>query len=220
MRMRDIARVSLAIGLSAVGPASAQDARPPRGRLEAPIRIGRDVAVAGGGRGDTSPGAGSSKAPAHRRGKHHAGRIDRPPEAPVSQDSAELATLAPPSRASTAEQSYGDAVYARRRLERPIEREEREAAGVTAGAVTRSVCDPREVTSSAYVCGGGGRPGYQTGYGRTPSYLSAPQSLAVPDDEQSRLLSPLTGLAWVVNSLRYDPHNQADQAAPTPPAVR
>ena len=208
MRMQDIARVfSLAIGLAAVGPASAQDARSPKGRLEAPMRTGRDVVAAGDWRGDTSPGAGSSKAPLHRLGKHHADRIDRLSKAPVSQDSAELATLAPPSRVSTAEQSYGDAVYARRRLERTIAREEREATGVTARAVTRSVCDPREVTSAAYVCDGGGRPAYQTGYGWTPSYLSAPQSLAVPDDEQSRLLSPLTGLAWVVNSLRYDPHN-------------
>ena len=194
-RMHDLARLSLvAIALSAVaGPASARDAFPdarsPQQRSRAPTRV-------------RWPAEGL------RHRKRHAGRNDLFLGAPVSQDAVELATLAPPSRASTAEQSYGDADYARHRFEGTIAREKREAVGATARSPgVRSVCDPRHATSTTYVCGGAAQPGYQTGYGLTPSYLSAPQGLAVPNDEQSRLLSPLTGLAWVVNSLRYDPHN-------------
>ena len=123
-------------------------------------------------------------------------------------DAVELAILAPPSRASTAGQTYGDAVYARHLAQGSIAREEPEPIDRTGRSPkVRKVCDARDATSTAYVCGVGVRPGYATGYHLTPSYLSAPQNLAVPNDEQSPLLSPLTGLAWVVNSLRYDPHN-------------
>ena len=69
-------------------------------------------------------------------------------------------------------------------------------------------CEPRVAIASAYRCNGAPQAGYYgQGYAFTPAYLGAPQRLQVPPDEQTQVLPPLSGLAWAVNSLRYDPHN-------------
>ncbi len=103
-------------------------------------------------------------------------------------------------------QNYGDAAYAR---SRGVGRQARTEADSESTVIGQSdACDPRIVTSQGYVCGDarvGAR--YQQGYAYTPGFLSAPQRVGVPDDVQTPLLSPLTGLAWLTNNLRYDPHN-------------
>ena len=145
--------------------------------------------------------------PSHHR--RHLVRAGPPPPTPPSQDAIELATLAPPSPLSTIEQTYGDAAYSRGRLEGRVGRE------VDADHVDAAVyggvpypCDPRAAGASAYACNGAPHPrSYGQGYAFTPDYLSAPQRLGVPPDEQTQVLPPLTGLAWIVNSVRYDPHN-------------
>ena len=143
-----------------------------------------------------------------RHRPHHL-RVVPPPPTPPSQDAIELATLSPPSRLSTIEQTYGDAVYARHRLESRIDRQA-EADLDTAAAYggVPIPCEPRIAGASAYACNGAPHPrSYGQGYAFTPSYLSAPQRLGVPPDEQTQVLPPFTGLAWVVNSLRPDAHN-------------
>ena len=143
------------------------------------------------------------------RHRTHVLRVVSPPPPAPSQDAIELATLAPPSRLSTIEQTYGDAAYARRRLERRIDREAQ--ADLDTAAAEGGVpypCEPRVAGASAYACNGAPHPrSYGQGYAFTPSYLSAPHRLGVPPDEQTQVLPPLTGLAWVVNSLRPDAHN-------------
>lgn len=149
---------------------------------------------------------------AARPGHHHRHTVQRavpPPPVPPSQDAVELAILAPPSRRSTLEQSYGDAAYARGRLERRIDREVRddfETVATIGGAPYP--CEPRIAGASAYVCNGAPHPrSYGQGYSFTPAYLAAPQRRGALPNEQTPVLPPLTGLAWVVNSLRPDPHN-------------
>ncbi len=143
---------------------------------------------------------------------HHRHRVSRavpPPQTAPSQDAIELATLAPPSPRSTVVQNYGDAAFARGRLGGRIEREVSvDHADAEAYGGVPYPCEPRVAGASAYACNGAPHPrSYGQGYAFTPAYLSAPQRLGVPPDEQTQVLPPLTGLAWVVNSLRYDPHN-------------
>lgn len=146
------------------------------------------------------------------RASHHRHRILRlapPPPTSPSQDAIELATLAPPSRRSTVEQTYGDAAFARDHAQNRIQRELQvdEADAAAFGGVPYP-CDPRAPGATAYACNGAPHQrSYGQGYAFTPDYLSAPQRLGVPPDVQTQVLPPITGLAWVVNSLRYDAHN-------------
>lgn len=138
-------------------------------------------------------------------GSRHTGR-GVPRDTPTSQDAVELATLSPRANASTTAQTYGDAAYARAHLQRSIAREE--AMAPSRPEDPASSCDPRTTTASGYICDiepRGGRD--RQGYAFTPSYLSAPQRIAVPADVQTPFLSPLSGLAWIVDSLRYKPRD-------------
>lgn len=156
------------------------------------------------------PPLGADMADAHPvRQRHTAHHVVRIEPAPPSQDAVELATLAPPAPRSTIEQSYGDAGYARGRLERRVEGERRaDRADAAAYGSTPYPCEPRIAATSATICNGAPHTrSYGQGYAFTPSFVSAPQRLGVPPDEQSGTLPPLTGLAWIVNNLRYDPHN-------------
>ncbi len=155
--------------------------------------------------GTTAAAEGRSRSGSQHAGAEHL-RHRNASSAPVSQDAAELATLAPPSSRSTMAQNYGDAAYSRSRVIRGISGTKADSKSPVFGR--SDTCDPRMVTSRGYVCGGaqlGAR--YQQGYAYTPSFLSAPQRVGVPDDVQTPLLSPLAGLAWLANNLRYDPHN-------------
>ncbi len=144
------------------------------------------------------------------RTNHHRQHVERlapSPPTPPSQDAIELATLAPPSRLSTVEQTYGDAAYARRRAGGRLERELRaDRADVDAFGGVPYPCEPRVAGATAYACNGVPHPfRYRDGYAFTAGYLSAPQRIGVPPDEQSQVLPPLTGFAWVVNKLGDDP---------------
>ena len=70
-----------------------------------------------------------------------------------------------------------------------------------------TTCDPRYATAWAYVCNNPPHASYQQSYAYTPGFLSAPQQIGVPDNEQTLLLSPLDRIAWGLNSLRFNPHN-------------
>lgn len=144
--------------------------------------------------------------PAHHR---HRAAVRLAPPTPPSQDAIELATLAPPSELSTIEQTYGDAAIARRRVEGRVARE-LQADQVDAAAFGGAPypCPPRTVGSTASACNAAPHPfDDREGYAFTAAFFSAPQRVGVPADEQTRVLSPITGLAWAINRLGDDPRN-------------
>ena len=96
-------------------------------------------------------------------------RAERDPTRSTDADA--LSRLAPPSSESTADQNFGDASYARRRLAR------RPYAGYGYGDAqgTGYQSTPQ-------------RPGYRPGYTYAPSYLSAPQIFGGSPSQQTPLL--------------------------------
>ena len=126
---------------------------------------------------------------------------------PPSADAIELAGIAPPTRRGTVEKTYGDAAFARARMQ---SRYSSESAADTAEAATAGVpypCDPRAATADAYVCRNDPRVlGYGQGYAFTPSYVSAPTVFNQAPDAQEPVMPSITGFFWAVNSARFDPH--------------
>lgn len=125
-----------------------------------------------------------------------------PVHASPSADAVDLAVLAPISRRSTVEQTYGDAAIARSRFARGY----RSEGGAAAGAPYP--CDPRHAGPDAYVCTNDpSRIGYGQYYAFTPAYVSSPQVVGDDPRVQTPILPAITSLFWAANGWRIDPHN-------------
>ena len=125
--------------------------------------------------------------------------------APVpSKDGVELGILAPPTRLTTLEQTYGDAAIARAQVQRRFRAEDAE----TVDAAAPYPCDPRVARADGYVCRNQpGVIGYGQTYAFTPSYVSSPLNIGRRPDEQTSILPPVTALFYAFDGLRFDPHN-------------
>ncbi len=158
--------------------------------------------------------AARARRPAHRTAAHQPDDVGGYAASPPSRDAVGLGTLAPPTRLSTLEQTYGDAAYARARvLGREASRGQdrfRESGAGGADARVLSVqfpCDPRSAGVAAYRCGppagvpGQGLPGYGLAYAYNPAYVTSPFSSGHDPREQPPVLPGVTGLFFAVNGL-------------------
>ena len=147
--------------------------------------------------------------PSHRLAAHRLNDLRSPGATSPSPDAVGLGTLAPPTRLSTLEQTYGDAAYARARVAGRYEargREDlRDGEGSSTGSNPSSVqfpCDPRSAGVAAYRCGPrDGVPGYGLAYGYNPAYVTSPFSSGHDPREQPPVLPGVTALFFAVNGL-------------------
>ena len=119
---------------------------------------------------------------------------------PPSADAVDLGTLAPPTRLSTLEQTYGDAGYASARVRAQREGDER---GVGfASAQVQFPCEPRRAGVGAYRCGpNAGIPGYGLGYSYNPAYVTSPLSSGHDPRDQAPVLTGVTEFFWAINGI-------------------
>ena len=121
----------------------------------------------------------------------------------MAPDAVDLGILAPPTRLSTLEQTYGDAAVARARIRRRSD-----AAGSggrddgVASPFVQFPCEPRSAGVGAYRCGPvAGPPGYGLAYAYNPAYVTSPFSSGHDPREQAPVLPGVTGFFWAVNGL-------------------
>ena len=140
----------------------------------------------------------------HSRARRHGHIVATAPTA----DAVELGQIAPPTRRTTLEQTYGDAAIARSQFQRRYSREEQIDRREAATVGTPYPCDPRSAGADAYDCGNDPRQiGYGQYYAYTPSFVSSPTVVGAEADTQTTLLPPFTALFWGLNSLENHPHD-------------
>lgn len=117
-------------------------------------------------------------------------------------DAVELATLAPPTRLGTLEQSYGDAAVARSRFRRAGAADGRAGQGQPGAGGASPACDPRIAEAAGYACRAGtGRVGYGQAYAFTPAYVSAPTTVGEDPAVQPPVTPAATGVFYAFDRL-------------------